>query len=46
VIDLSAFEDPFLIGIALEAVLEDDTQRSGWTLILFPELIPRSPLNP
>ena len=29
VIDLTAFEDPFLIGIALDAELGDETQRSG-----------------
>ena len=40
VIDLNAFEDPFLIGIALDAELGDETQRSGWTVILFPEWVP------
>jgi len=45
IIDLDNLGEPFLIGIALEADLNGDTQRSGWTLILFPEWIPKQ-INP
>jgi hypothetical protein len=40
VIDLVELDDPFLIAIALEAELGGEIQRSGWTLILFPDWIP------
>ena len=40
VIDLASFDHPFLVGIALEASIDGQTQHSGWTFILLPSLIP------
>ncbi len=40
IIDLAEFEDPFLLGLALEAEIDADTQLSKWTLILIPEWVP------
>jgi hypothetical protein len=39
-IELADYDDPFLIGIALEAGTGSQTERSGWTFILFPDMIP------